>query len=116
MIAVAITAVPMALLPPTPVFAAVGFLMGLGWGPFNPLWNTLVQRRVQADMQGRVYGVQMSLLYAGPPIGQIIVGVLVERVGLQPTFIFVAGLFSVVALLVISLLTLRDLSRDSETI
>ncbi len=112
MIAVAITAVPMALLPPTPVFVAVGFLMGLGWGPFNPLWNTLVQRRVQADMQGRVYGVQMSLLYAGPPIGQIIVGVSVEHVGLQPTFIFVAGLFSVVALLVISLLVLRDLSRD----
>ena len=61
-------------------------------------------------------GVQMSLLYAGPPVGQIIVGASVERVGLQPTFIFVAGLFSVSALLVISLPALRDLSRDCEKI
>ena len=36
--------------------------------------NTLVQRRVPADVQGRVYGVQMSLFYAAPPVAFLITG------------------------------------------
>lgn len=86
--------------------------MGMIWGPFNPLWNTLIQTRVPTEMQGRVYGVQMSALYAAPPIGQIVVGLAVERFGLQQTFVVLASLFVVVALLTISLMSLRDLSTD----
>ena len=65
---------PMAALPATWIFAVLGFFAGLSWGPFNPLWNTVVQTRVQPELQGRVYGLQMSLLYAGPPVGQLIIG------------------------------------------
>ena len=86
--------------------------MGMTWGPFNPLWNTLIQSRVPAEMQGRVYGVQMSALYAAPPLGQITVGLAVERFGLQQTFVVLAMLFVVVALLTISLRSLRDISTD----
>ena len=112
MVGVAVAAVPMATLPPTPVFIFVGFLMGVTWGPFNPLWNTLIQSRVPAQMQGRVYGVQMSALYAAPPLGQITVGLAVERFGLQQTFVVLAMLFVVVAVLTISLRSLRDISDD----
>ena len=113
MIGVAVAVVPMVWLPPTFVFVGAGFLMGAIWGPFNPLWNTLIQSRVPAEMQGRVYGVQMSALYAAPPIGQVVVGLAVEGFGLQQTFSVIAALFVAVALLTLSLPALRDLSHDS---
>ena len=113
MIGVAVAAAPMASLPPTPVFIVIGFSMGMLWGPFNPLWNTLIQNRVPAEMQGRVYGVQMSALYAAPPLGQIVVGLAVEQFGLQQTFVVIAALFVAVALLTVSLRSLRDLNTDT---
>ncbi|NBQ05006.1 MAG: MFS transporter, partial [Actinobacteria bacterium] len=102
MIGVAFAVMPMVWLPPTFVFVIAGFLMGAIWGPFNPLWNTLIQSRVPTEMQGRVYGVQMSALYAAPPIGQVVVGLAVESFGLQQTFAVCAALFIVVALLTLS--------------
>ena len=113
MIGVAVAAAPMAALPPTPVFIVIGFSMGMLWGPFNPLWNTLIQNRVPAEMQGRVYGVQMSALYAAPPLGQLVVGLAVEQFGLQQTFVVIAALFVAVALLTVSLRSLRDLNTDT---
>lgn len=89
---------PMVVLPPTWLFVVLGFFAGLSWGPFNPLWNSIVQKRVQPELQGRVYGLQMSLLYAAPPLGQLIVGACVDHFGLQPTFIVVMAIFGVVGL------------------
>lgn len=87
---------PMVVLPPTWLFVVLGFFAGLSWGPFNPLWNSIVQKRVQPELQGRVYGLQMSLLYAAPPLGQLIVGACVDHFGLQPTFVVVMAIFGVV--------------------
>ena len=87
---------PMVILPPTWLFVVLGFFAGLSWGPFNPLWNSIVQKRVQPELQGRVYGLQMSLLYAAPPLGQLIVGACVDEYGLQPTFIAVMAIFGAV--------------------
>ncbi|HSO03549.1 MAG TPA: MFS transporter, partial [Candidatus Limnocylindrales bacterium] len=36
MFSVTAAIIPMAFLPPLPVFVAAGFLLGLGWGPMNP--------------------------------------------------------------------------------
>ena len=87
---------PMVILPPTWLFVVLGFFAGLSWGPFNPLWNSIVQKRVQPELQGRVYGLQMSLLYAAPPLGQLIVGACVDHFGLQPTFVVVMAIFGLV--------------------
>jgi len=116
MIGVTVAVIPMVWLPPTFVFVLAGFMMGAIWGPFNPLWNTLIQSRVPAEMQGRVYGVQMSALYAAPPIGQVVVGLAVEGFGLQQTFAVIAVLFVAVAMLTMSLPALRDLSHDLKQI
>jgi len=91
-----VSLLPLVFLPPTWLFAVLGFFAGLSWGPFNPLWNSIVQKRVAPEMQGRVYGLQMSLLYAAPPLGQLLVGASVDRFGLQPTFVVVMLLFGVV--------------------
>jgi len=99
----------MGFLPGTLVFALLAFLTGLAWGPFNPLWNTVVQRRVPTASQGRVYGLQMSLVYAAPPVGQLLVGWGIESIGLRGTFSIVLGLFALTAATIASLKSLSTL-------
>jgi MFS family permease len=108
---VALSIVPMALLPPLPVIAVAGFFLGLSWGPADPMMSTLVQTRIPPDEQGRVYGVQTSLFYAAPPIAMLIIGGSVEQFGLPPVYLALAALlalFSVAALLSSSV---KDLDR-----
>jgi MFS family permease len=100
---------PMAFLPSTMWFVILGFFAGLSWGPFNPLWNTVVQTRVQPELQGRVYGLQMSLLYAGPPVAQLIIGACVDNFGLQPTFVVLMSVFAATGVLIASLPVFRGL-------
>jgi len=99
---VALSIVPMALLPPLPVLAVAGFFLGLSWGPADPMMSTLVQTRIPPNEQGRVYGVQMSAFYAVPPIAMLIIGGAVEQLGLAWTYLALAVLlaaFSIAAML-----------------
>jgi len=100
---------PMGFLPGTLVFAGLAFATGLAWGPFNPLWNTVVQRRIEPASQGRIYGLQMSLIYAAPPVGQLLVGWGIEAIGLRATFSVVLGLFALTSATIASLRSLSKL-------
>lgn len=107
LIGTAVSIVPMALLPPLPLMVLAGFVLGLAWGPFSPLMNTLVQRRVAPDVQGRVYGVQLSLFYAAPPIAFLITGWAVEEFGVQATYLALALVLSVTSIAVLFVPSLR---------
>ncbi len=99
---VALSIVPMALLPPLPVLAVAGFFLGLSWGPADPMMSTLVQTRIPPQEQGRVYGVQMSAFYAVPPIAMLVIGGAVEQFGLALAYLALAVLlaaFSIAAML-----------------
>ncbi len=112
MVAVTVAIIPMAFLPPLPVFVTAGFLLGLGWGPMNPLLNSLVQTRVPAHVQGRVYGVQTALFYAAPPIGLLLAGVAVERWGVQAVYAVIGAMLVVISLLIAALPSLRGLDAQ----
>ena len=114
MVAVTVAIIPMAFLPPLPVFVTAGFLLGLGWGPMNPLLNTLVQTRVPPHVQGRVYGVQTALFYAAPPIGMLVAGVAVEEWGVQVVYAAIGVTLAVTSLLVAALPSLRGLDGTGE--
>lgn len=114
-IGVSIGVIPMSMLPSTAIMVTIAFFFGAAWGPFNPLWNTLVQARIPADAQGRVYGIQMSLLYASAPIGQLITGVAIEEFGLRPTYHAIAAIIVVLAITGFALPVLRDLNNDRVT-
>jgi len=86
----AVAIVPMALLPPVPAMAAAALVLGLAWGPMEPLLSSLVQQRVPDDVQGRVFGVQLSLFYAAPPLAMVITGVAIERWGVAATYLVIA--------------------------
>lgn len=100
---------PMGLLPSTTIFVVFAFLTGMAWGPFNPLWNSAVQRRIEPSSQGRVYGLQMSLIYAAPPLGQLLVGWGIESFGLRATFSALLALFAVTSLMIATRRSLQSL-------
>jgi MFS family permease len=108
---VAVAYVPLALLPPPAAMAVAALLVGLAWGPMEPLLNSLVQERFPSHQHGRVYGVQLSLYYASAPLGQLLAGVSVEGFGVQPVLFAVAAGLVGVAVLVATMPTLRGLDR-----
>ena len=107
-IGVAMSIVPMAFLPPLPILAVAGFFLGLFWGPFNPLVSSLIQQRVPADQQGRVFGVQTAVFYAAPPLGMVLAGLSVESFGVSTTYIILAAILSVTAFLALLTKSLRS--------
>lgn len=108
LIGTAASILPMAFLPPLPILVVAGFFLGLSWGPFNPLVSTLIQQRVPADQQGRVFGVQTAVFYAAPPLGMVLAGLSVERFGVSTTYIVLAAILSVTAILALLTKSLRS--------
>lgn len=104
----AISIIPMAFLPPLSVLMLAGFFLGLSWGPYNPLISTLVQQRVPAHLQGRVFGVQTAVFYAAPPLGMVLAGLSVEAFGIRVTYIVLAGVLSITSILVLLTKSLRS--------
>jgi MFS family permease len=107
-IGVALSIVPMAFLPPLPILAVAGFFLGLFWGPFNPLMSTLIQQRIPADQQGRVFGVQTAVFYAAPPLGMVLAGLSVENYGVRTTYIALAIILSVTSIIALLTKSLRS--------
>ena len=108
LIGTAVSVIPMAFLPPLPILVIAGFFLGLSWGPFTPLINTLIQQRVSADQQGRVFGVHTAVFYAAPPLGMVLAGLSVESFGVSTTYIVLASILSVTALLALLTKSLRS--------
>ena len=107
LISTAVSIIPMAFLPPLPILAAAGFFLGLSWGPFNPLISSLIQQRVPADQQGRVFGVQTAVFYAAPPLGMVVAGLSVESYGVGNTYLVLAAILSVTSILALTTKSLR---------
>ena len=107
-IGVALSIVPMAFLPPLPILAMAGFFLGLFWGPFTPLVSTLIQQRVPADQQGRVFGVQTAVFYAAPALGMVLAGLSVESFGVRTTYLVLAAILSVTTIFALLTKSLRS--------
>ncbi len=103
----ALSIVPMAFLPTFPILVVAGFFLGLSWGPFNPMISTLIQNRVPEDQHGRVFGVQTAAFYAAPPLGMVLTGISVERFGVDSTYLVLAAILVLTALLTIFTKSLR---------
>jgi MFS family permease len=112
--ATAIAMIPMTFFPPIGLFILAGFLLGLGWGPMNPLMNSMVQQRVAPHVQGRVFGVQTSLFYASGPIGMFVTGVSVDAFGVRPVYIAATAILVVFQLFIMFLPDLHDLDREAQ--
>jgi len=108
MLGSAISVIPMAFLPPLPFLMAAGFFLGLSWGPYNPLVNSLVQQRIPAHLHGRVFGIQTAVFYVAPPLGMVLAGLSVENLGVNSTYAILAGILSITSILVLLTKSLRS--------
>ena len=100
LIGVATTVVVMSFLPNYWLLLSAGLLLGAFWGPLGPLLNTVIQRKVPANMRGRVFSLEMTIWTGGPMISMVVVGAALDWVGVQPVYFVVAGLTMLSALLV----------------
>ena len=103
----------LAFFPPVPVMLVAGFLAGMGWGPMGPLINTLVQTRFPEYVQGRVFGAQMALFSAGPPLGMVFAGALVDQFGVVIVYPALVALLFVLAVTVSFAPVLRSLNGNN---
>lgn len=98
----------MAFLPPLPVMLTAAFVLGLSWGPFNPFMNSIIQRRIPEHEHGMVYGAQISVFYAAPPIGMVFTGLAVESFGVLNTYQILAWLMILTSILALLSKPLRE--------
>jgi MFS family permease len=111
--AVAATRLLLVPLPGLVGAATLLFVAGLASGPINPLLNTVIQERVPEDMRGRVFGFITAIAFAAAPLGVLVGGVALEQLGLAPTLAIVAGVWSVIALVVGNSDSIKSLGRTT---
>ncbi len=75
----------LALLPSLPVILLATALGGIASAPINPIIMTVVIERVPAEKRGRVLGPLIALALIAVPLGLLLIGTSVERLGLQGT-------------------------------
>jgi MFS family permease len=106
----------LALLPPFWAMLVCAFGVGLLYGPVGPLLNYAMQTRTPERLRGRVMGTITSLGYAAGSLGFLVIGPLVEGVGLQATFVGLAVALLLATLAAIPARSLRLLDRSASTI
>jgi len=103
-----------ALLPPLPVILVMCAVVGLVYGPIQPIYAYVVQTRAPHQLRGRVTGVMTSLAFAAGPLGLLLAGPLTDAAGLQVTFFALALPILMTGLVCIRLPSLRELDRTPE--
>jgi MFS family permease len=103
-----------ALLPPLPIILVSCAVVGLVYGPIQPIYAYVVQTRAPHHLRGRVVGVMTSLAFAAGPLGLLLAGPLTDAAGLQAAFFALALPILVTGLVCIRLPSLRELDRAPE--
>ena len=98
-----------AFLPPLPVILMLCAVIGLVYGPIQPIYAYVVQTRAPQHLRGRVVGAMASLTYAAGPLGLLVAGPLTDAAGLNVTFVALALPIVLIGLIATRLPSLRDL-------
>ncbi len=109
-----VAAAVIAVLPPLPVILVLCGLIGLVYGPIQPIYNYVMQTRAPQHLRGRVVGVMTSLAYAAGPLGLLLAGPLTDAYGLHVAFFALALPILVTGLICVALPSLRELDRAPE--
>lgn len=105
--------VAMAFLPPFPMLVLFGVVTGFAYGPIGPLVNIAMQERSPSRMRGRVVGLISSIDYAAGPLGYLIIGPLIQAIGLQPAFMALAVGVLLTAVVAVFMPSLRGMDDKS---
>lgn len=83
----------LALFPDLPVVLLVMFIAGVAAGPLNPIMSTIEYERIPPDMRGRVFGTITAGAWFAMPLGTLLGGFAVERMGLLATLLTLGILY-----------------------
>lgn len=98
--------------PPLPVLLLLGIVVGVGFGPINPMIDTIYQELVPDHMRGRVFGLRSAVGMAAMPLGVLLGGLVIDRVGLTGLFVGQTVLFALVVIWMLVAPQFRALSAS----
>lgn len=76
---------------PTVAFLIVTFfIVGIITGPINPLMVTIRHERSPESLRGRVFSTYSAVSMAAQPLGILLAGTLIDRIGFLPTILTLA--------------------------
>lgn len=84
-----------------PVLVVVMAVSGLAAGSLNPIMDTAIFDRVPERLRARVWGVIVAGCSAAIPLGGLVAGFAVERVGLTPTVATFGAVYLVATLTIL---------------
>ena len=79
----------------------------------EPLLNTLVQERIPAHEQGRVFSIQLTAFYVFPPLAMLATGAASEQWGVRAAYPVLAAALVVTLMVTLSLSAIRDVDRTT---
>lgn len=82
-----------AAIPPFEALLAVMALGGFLAGPINPVIGATMYERVPRDLRARVFSLLSAGVMVATPLGGLLAGFLLERVGLQSTLLVYAAIY-----------------------
>ncbi len=107
-----VASVPMGILAATPQLAgttAALMVLGLATGMANPLLGTVLQERVPPELRARVFGAVLASALVAAPLGMLLVGSLLEALGLRAVLLIIAAGFGVTTLSMLVNPALREM-------
>jgi MFS family permease len=104
--------IALALRAPTPVVAAAGFVSGIGFGLFGPLWDTTMQRQLPPELLSRVSAYDWFGSMVLLPIGFVIAGSVASVLGITETLWLGAGWLLLTVAIVLSFPSVRGLPNE----
>lgn len=119
MVSISLLTLPMFGMIAVPGFWVTVGIMGvcsIGSGLVNPMLSTLMMKRTPQHMLGRVMGVTQAGAMIATPLGMILVGPVIDGIGLRGTFAIVAGVLGVVFLAVLGNRALRGIDHVGEPV
>lgn len=85
-----LSGLPLAIIvvtPSLPIIAVALGISGIFGGPLNPMLVTIRHERIPTAMRGRVFSTFSAIAQVAQPLGMLVVGYLLERIGLPTTVI-----------------------------
>ncbi len=82
--------------PPLSLLLIGRVITGAAAGPLNPILMTTFQERVPAPLRGRVFGSLSAGVLTGAPLGVLVAGVSIERIGMTTTLVTIAVFYLIV--------------------
>jgi MFS family permease len=77
---------------------AVSFAAGVGIAAINPILGAVTYERVPEPLMARVQGLMTAVAWAGIPLGGLVGGWTIERLGLAGALLILGGLYLIVTL------------------